>query len=131
MPILKAAEVLQRKMFAMTRAELIEYCLTYPGAVEDYPFEDKSNTIMRHAANRKWFALIFERDGKLCINLKCEPMEADFLRQIFKSLTPGWHMNKEHWNTIIMGGDVPDAEVCDMISRSFDLTRPKPKTLRK
>lgn len=111
----------------MTRAELIAYCLTYPGAVEDYPFEDNSSTIMRHAANRKWFALIIEQDGKLCINLKCDPLEADFLRQIFMSVNPGWHMNKEHWNTVAFGGDVPDVEVFDMISRSFDLTKPKAK----
>ncbi|MDD3229380.1 MAG: MmcQ/YjbR family DNA-binding protein [Oscillospiraceae bacterium] len=115
----------------MTRAELIAYCLTYPGAVEDYPFEDHSSTILRHAANRKWFALIFERDGKLCINLKCEPLEADFFRQIWKSVSPGWHMNKEHWNTVALGGDVPDDELRGMISRSFDLTKPKLKKSRK
>lgn len=49
----------------MTRWELIEYCLTFPGAVEDYPFEDRSNTIMRHANKGKWFALVFEKDAKL------------------------------------------------------------------
>jgi len=111
----------------MNRAELIEYCLNNPGAVEDYPFEDRNSTVLRHAVNRKWFALIFERDGKLFINLKCDPFEADFLRQIFKSVNPGWHMNKEHWNTVTLGGDVSDTDVFDMISRSFDLTKPKLK----
>lgn len=111
----------------MTRAELIEYCLTYPGAVEDYPFEDRNSTVLRHAANRRWFALIFERDGGLFINLKCDPREADFLRRVFRSVNPGWHMNKEHWNTVALGGDATDAEVFGMISRSFDLTKPKPK----
>ncbi|MEG2621989.1 MAG: MmcQ/YjbR family DNA-binding protein, partial [Clostridia bacterium] len=84
----------------VTRRELIDYCLGYPGAVEDYPFEDENSTVLRHATNRKWFALIFERDGKCCVNLKCDPMEADFLRRVFSSVAPAWHMNKVHWNTI-------------------------------
>ncbi|MEG2087960.1 MAG: MmcQ/YjbR family DNA-binding protein [Angelakisella sp.] len=111
----------------MTRRELIDYCLTYPGAVEDYPFEDKNSTILRHAANRKWFALIFEQNGTLCINLKCDPMEADFFRQVFAAVTPAWHMSKVHWNTVSLGGDVADGELFDMISSSFDLTRPRRK----
>lgn len=115
----------------MTRQELIDYCLTYPGALEDYPFEDKNSTIMRHVGNRKWFALIFERGGRLCINLKCNPMEADFLRQAFNSVVPPWHMNKVHWNMIFVDGDVPDTELFNMISNSFDLTKPKAKIHRK
>ncbi|MEG0835642.1 MAG: MmcQ/YjbR family DNA-binding protein [Christensenellaceae bacterium] len=111
----------------MTRQELIDYCLTYPGAVEDYPFDDRNSTILRHASNRKWFALIFERNGTLCINLKCDPMEADFLRQVFSSVTPAWHMSKVHWNTVALGGDVADAELFNMVSGSFDLTRPHMK----
>ncbi|MEF9973888.1 MAG: MmcQ/YjbR family DNA-binding protein [Clostridia bacterium] len=111
----------------MTRRELIAHCLTYPGAVEDYPFEDRNSTVLRHATNRKWFALIFERDGKCCINLKCYPMEADFLRQVFSSVTPAWHMNKVHWNTVSLGGDVSDDELFDMIASSFALTKPHTK----
>jgi len=51
---------------------------------------------MRHRANTKSFALIYERDGKLYVNLKCDPFEADFLRQAFEGVIPGWHMKKEH-----------------------------------
>lgn len=80
---------------------------------------------MRHANKGKWFALIFEKEGRLCINLKCDPMEADFLRSVYKNVIPAWHMNKTHWNTIILGGDVPEQALFAMIQSSFDLTKPK------
>jgi len=88
----------------MTRRELIDYCLTYPDAYEDYPFNeltgapDAAWVVMRHKGNKKSFALIYERGG-FCVNLKCEPFRADFLRQIYSDVTPAYHMNKEHWNT--------------------------------
>ncbi|MEG0909947.1 MAG: MmcQ/YjbR family DNA-binding protein [Ruthenibacterium sp.] len=107
----------------MTRAEVTDYCLAFPDAAEDYPFGDKSSTILRHKSNRKWFALVFEQDGRLCVNLKCEPMEADFLRRVYKAVLPAWHMNKTHWNTVVLNSDVPTEELFAMIDRSFDLTK--------
>ena len=113
----------------MTRQEIIDYCLTFATAYEDYPFDDITDpgkwTVMRHRANRKTFALIYERNGKLCVNLKCDPIEADFLRQMFVDVTPGYHMNKVHWNTVTIGGDVPDDELRRMIASSYDLIKPK------
>ena len=113
----------------MTKRELIDYCLTFPTAYENYPFDSIAGvgtwTVMRHMTNNKSFALIYERNGKLCVNLKCEPMRADFLRSVYQSVTPGWHMNKVHWNTVTMGGDVPVEDLYDMIQHSFDLTKPK------
>lgn len=85
---------------------------------------------MRQANKGKWFALVFEKDGKLCINLKCEPMEADFLRSVYKDVIPAWHMNKTHWNTVTLGGDVPEEALFDMIQNSFDLTKPKARRRR-
>jgi len=117
-----------------TRESIINHCLTLPAVYEDYPFADwgkgevkDSNiwTVMRHRTNKKMFATIYERQGKLCVNLKCDPLEADFLRQMFTSVTPGYHMNKTHWNTVIIGGDVPDGELRRMIAHSYDLTKPK------
>lgn len=108
----------------MTKRELIDYCLTYPSAFEDYPFDGES-AVMKHSGNNKMFALIGERDGGVYINLKCEPMRADFLRSTFVNVTPGWHMNKVHWNTVTVGGDVPLADLYNMIQHSFDLTKPK------
>lgn len=114
---------------SMNRRELIEYCLTYPDTYEDYPFDDvpDSNmawTVMRHRLNKKSFALIYER-GSLCVNLKCEPFRADFLRQIYSGVMPAYHMNKEHWNTIRLDSDVPDDELYSMIEHSYRLTMPK------
>ena len=113
----------------MTRQTLIDFCLTFPAAYEDYPFDDIADagawTVMRHRTNKKSFALIYERNGKLCINLKCEPLEADFLRQAFADVIPAYHMNKEHWNTIIIGGDVPEKELKWMVGKSYDLNKPK------
>jgi len=113
----------------MKRQEIIDYCLTLPASYEDYPFDNVADpgawTVMRHKTNRKSFALIYERLGKLCVNVKCDPFEADFLRQAFTGVTPGWHMNKAHWNTITVGGDVPDDTIKQMIERSYGLIKPK------
>ncbi len=113
----------------MTRHDVVEYCLTLPLSYEDYPSDSIADagawTVMRHQANKKSFALIYERGGKLCVNLKCEPVEADFLRQMFADVTPAYHMNKTHWNTVTLGGDVHDDELCRMIAHSYDLIKPK------
>ena len=118
----------------MTRQELIDFCLTLPFTYEDYPFDDitdeKKWTVMRHQTNKKTFAMIYERNGKLCINLKCDPFDADFLRQIYEDVTPGWHMNKVHWNTVTLGGDVPEDELKHMIEQSYWLIKPKAKKTR-
>jgi len=116
----------------MTRQELIDFCLSFPGAYEDYPFDgmeahsdDGSWAVLRHRANRKGFAHIYEREGYLCVNLKCDPLEADLLRGAFEDVLPGYHMNKTHWNTVRLGGDIPGEELRRMIGNSYDLTKPK------
>ena len=117
----------------MTRRELIDLCLTRPGSYEDYPFDGIPNNgaegdswaVIRHRGNKKSFALIFERGG-LCINLKCEPMRADFLRGALPGVEPGYHMNKEHWNTV-RPDLVSRADLEAMIEDSFELTKPKAK----
>jgi len=115
----------------MTRQKLIDYCLSLPLVYEDYPFDevtdDKAWTVMRHQINKKSFALIYMRNGKLCVNVKCNPIEAGFMRQVYTSVTPAYHMNKEHWNTITLGGDVPEDELKRMINKSYDLIKPKVK----
>lgn len=119
---------------AMTRKEIIDYCLTFPSAYEDYPFSDIKDigiwTVMRHGSNKKTFAQIYERHGRLCVNLKCEPFEADFLRQSFKDISPAYHMNKAHWNGILIDGDVSSEEIKRQIGNSYDLIKPKPRMSR-
>ncbi|MCL2782594.1 MAG: MmcQ/YjbR family DNA-binding protein [Propionibacteriaceae bacterium] len=118
----------------MTRQEIIDYCLTFPSVFEDYPFDDIAEpgtwTLMRHKLNRKSFAMIYERGGNLCVNVKCDPFDAEVLRDLFDGITPGYHMNKEHWNTLIVGSDVPDDELLRHIQNSFNLTKPKIKIAR-
>jgi predicted DNA-binding protein (MmcQ/YjbR family) len=101
---------------------------------EDYPFDEvadeNATAVLRHKANRKSFALIMRHQGRLYLNLKCEPMEAEFLRRVYSGVLPGYHMNKTHWNTIVIGGDVPRDEMVRMIRCSYELTKPKTKGVR-
>lgn len=117
----------------MTRQELIDYCLTYPDAYEDYPFDDTPDAagawaVIRHRSNKRSFAFIYERGG-LCVNLKCEPMQADFFRRAYRGVTPAYHMNKEHWNTVYISSDVPEDELRAMIDQSYRITLPKARKL--
>ena len=115
----------------MTRQEIIDFCLTFPNTYEDYPFDkvkdENACTVMRHKLNKKTFALIQRHGDELYLNLKCNPAEADFLRSIFKSVIPGYHMNKRHWNSVIIGGDVPVDELKRMVENSYNLIKPKVK----
>lgn len=78
----------------MTRQAIIDFCLTFPAAYEDYPFDDPADegawTAMRHCVSKKCFAFISVWNGRLIANLKCDPMEADFLRQAFHDVIPGY-----------------------------------------
>jgi predicted DNA-binding protein (MmcQ/YjbR family) len=107
----------------MTHRDLTDLCLTLPAVYEDYPFGDDNNwCVTRHRGSKKGFAHIYERDGRLCVNLKCDPFEADFLRQAYADVDPAYHMNKVHWNTITLDGDVPLDELRGMIEKSYNLT---------
>ncbi|MFP3152943.1 MmcQ/YjbR family DNA-binding protein [Lachnospiraceae bacterium ZAX-1] len=113
----------------MTRRELIDFYLMLPGAYEDYPFGEDW-TLIQHSATRKSFVFIYERNGVQCVNLKCNPIDADFFRQIYHDVAPAYHMNKTHWNTVTLGGDVPEDELCRMIEHSYGLIKPKLKNRR-
>lgn len=120
----------------MNRKELIEYCLTYADAYEDYPFDEGPEiagawAAIRHRLNKRTFAFIYQRDGETCVNLKCEPARADFLRLIYAGVRPAYHMNKVHWNTVVINSDVPQVELYDMIEHSYRLTIKPGKTQRK
>jgi predicted DNA-binding protein (MmcQ/YjbR family) len=103
---------------------LIEHCLTFSGAYEDYPFDDDT-AALRHGGNRRIFALFLKHDGRELLNLKSEPYDALFWRNHFPSVIPGYHMNKIHWNSVILDGTVPNEAVREMIDESYELTRPK------
>lgn len=107
----------------MTKEQLIDYLKTYVDCIVDQPFSDGNNSyVARHKSNNKWFALIMERENKIFVNLKCDPLKADFLRQMYKGVIAGYHMNKTHWNTVYLDSDVVDELMYEMISDSFELT---------
>jgi predicted DNA-binding protein (MmcQ/YjbR family) len=109
------------------KREAIDFCLTYKNVYEDYPFRDKNWCVIRHRENKNVFAWIFEKDGKVFVNVKCEPEWTAFFRGAFKSVLPAYHLNKEHWNSIILDGSVPNSEIEKMIGESYKLTAEKRK----
>ncbi|MCI8465886.1 MAG: MmcQ/YjbR family DNA-binding protein [Lachnospiraceae bacterium] len=112
-----------------TRKEAVQYCMKFPDVFEDYPFHDENWTCMRLRKNRKIFAWIFEREGFIWINVKCEPEWRDFWRDAYPAILPAYHMNKNHWNSIILDGTVPEKDVKRMIGESYDLCKGKQKNI--
>jgi predicted DNA-binding protein (MmcQ/YjbR family) len=98
--------------------KLKEYLSIKPGSTEDYPF-GPDTTVFK--VGGKMFALFGEDDNPIRMNLKCDPDEALILRDMFESVIPGYHMNKEHWNTIILDGSIPESEILKMIDESYRL----------
>jgi predicted DNA-binding protein (MmcQ/YjbR family) len=101
----------------MNVEEVRNYCLSLKGAEEGFPFGE--DTLVVKAGGRI-FAL-FNLDGPPTINLKCDPDKALELREIYPSIIPGYHMNKKHWNTILLDGSLPNPLILSMISHSYDL----------
>ena len=110
----------------MNKKKIRSYCLTLPQAKEDYPF---GPDVQVFKIKDKLFALMTTRKGAERVNLKCDPEEAIILREIFEDVIPGYHMNKMHWNTIILSGSIPDGEIKRMIDRSYCLVVKKLKKL--
>lgn len=108
----------------MTKNDLIELCLTFGGCYLDYPFDEEWAAI-RHSDNKKTFAFIYERNGRLSLNLKGEPMENDFLRQVYSFVVPAYHMNKTHWNTVYANEAEAEQVLVQMIEASYKLTKKK------
>jgi len=98
-----------------------DYCLTFPNVYQDAPFHDDNWQLVRYRKNKKTFALTYEREGKIWVNVKVVPEWRDFWRQTYEAVIPGWHQNKEHWNTIILDGTVPENDIKRMIAESYDL----------
>lgn len=94
------------------------YLMAKPEAVEDFPF-GPDVAVMKIAG--KMFATLTMNNSVAHMNLKCDPDEAVMLRDIFPAVIPGYHMNKRHWNTVILDGSVPAGEVQRMIDQSFAL----------
>ena len=103
---------------SMTLENFKKYCLSKPGAQEEFPFDF---TTMVIKVGNKIFALTDINEDPLRLALKCEPMYAVSLRQDYKAIIPGYHLNKQHWNTLIQDGTIPDKLIKQLIDHSYDL----------
>lgn len=104
----------------MNRQELEDYLLTKPAAKLDYPFD---STAAVYKVHDKMFAIVADNSNPIRISLKCDPLLAETLRDKYESVLPGYHLNKKHWNTIIMSGQLSDEEVKDLIVHSYELVK--------
>jgi predicted DNA-binding protein (MmcQ/YjbR family) len=96
-----------------------DYCMQKKDVSEGFPFGE--NTLV-FKVNGKIFALA-NLDAELSVNLKCEPELALELRDRYEAVNAGYHMNKRHWNTIMIDGSVPDKEIFTWIDHSYALVR--------
>lgn len=99
-------------------ASIVSYCLSKKGAREDYPFGPDP---LVFKVGSKMFALVFESGGYPHLSLKCDPVLAEILRQQYDAVKPGYHLNKRHWNTVIVDGSIPEEELLEMIDHSYEL----------
>jgi predicted DNA-binding protein (MmcQ/YjbR family) len=102
----------------MNIEQIREYCLKKKGVTEEFPFDE--DTLVFKVAG-KIFLLASLESIPLQINLKCEPEKAINLREEYESLQPGYHMNKKHWNSIIIDGTVPSQKLFEWIDDSYSL----------
>jgi predicted DNA-binding protein (MmcQ/YjbR family) len=99
------------------RDRVIQACGAKPGASEDYPFGD--GVLVFKVAGRM-FALVALGEPPGSVSLKCDPHLAAALRARYAAITPGYHLNKQHWNTVTLDGSVPGEELAELIDHSYE-----------
>jgi len=102
----------------MNDLELQTYLLNKPASKKEFPFGED---VAVYKVMQKMFALVGEKEGFISINLKCLPQDALGYREIYECVTPGYHMNKKHWNSILVNGEMKDEILKDMIDDSYAL----------
>ncbi len=102
----------------MTKTEAVKLALSFNGAEETYPFDEE--TLVFKVAG-KMFGLVYERNGDVGLNLKCDPDFSLVLRQQYEGIFPGYHMNKKHWNTVLFDSDVPNDEIVNLLNISYEI----------
>lgn len=106
----------------MDHAALVSYLAAKPGAAPSYPFDATTRVYkVGNESKSKMFALVSEDEDPLRINLKCDPDQALALRAQYESVLPGYHMDKKHWNTLVLDGSLGEALVKELIDHSYDL----------
>ena len=109
-----------------TREEALSYGLSFPDTYQEAPFHDPNWQLVRVKGSKKAFLWTYELDGCIHLNVKVNPEWRDFWRSTFAAAIPAYHQNKEHWNTVILDGTIPDADVKRMIAESYDLVTDSP-----
>ena len=105
-------------MTPITLTVIREYCNRKLAVVETFPFDEET---LVFKVMGKMFALTNIRATELSVNLKCDPDWAMILRDHYTAVTPGYHMNKRHWNTVIVDGSIPAEEIWEMVDHSYRL----------
>ena len=106
----------------MERERLRELCAAYPGADETYPFGEGTAV---YKVGGKMFALVPLDADPPRISLKCDPEWSEVLRNAYDAVRPGYHLNKRHWNTIVLDGTIAEDEVAELIAHSYGLVAPR------
>ncbi len=106
----------------MNHKTVEDYVLSMPNAVREYPFGED---VAVYKVNDKMFALIREGVEPVQISLKCDPQLAEVLRQRYETVLPGYHLNKKHWNTLLLTGQMGWQEIQDLIRHSYYLVAPE------
>lgn len=109
---------------ALKRKDVEGLILKLKGSKLDYPFGEQ---IAVYKANDKMFALLSEGKVPLSLSLKCDPLLAQVLQEKYESVMPGYHLNKKHWITIVLTGQLSLDEVKDLIVLSYNLVSKKTK----
>ena len=104
-----------------TREEALKYGLSFPDTYQDAPFSDLNWQLVRFKGNGKAFLWTYEKSGFINLNVKADPFRALYWRKTYESVTPGYHQNKDHWNTIILDGSIPDRDIKTMIAESYEI----------
>ena len=102
----------------MNLKQLEKILISKNGSTKEFPFDDKT---MVFKVSNKMFALVSLKSNPIKINLKSDPLDAIAYREIYKCVEEGYHMNKKHWNTVLIDGTMSDENLIDMIEESYDL----------
>ena len=105
-------------MVGMDHKTVEAYILSMPNTRLDYPFGED---VAVYKTDDKMFALISEDKEPINLSLKCDPQLAEVLREKYETVMPGYHLNKKHWNTLVLTGQLPWEEVQALIRHSYDL----------
>lgn len=109
-----------------TREEALNFGLLFPNTYQSAPFHDENWQLVRVKGSKKVFLWTYERNGFINLNVKVNDEWRDFWRDAFESVIPGWHQNKENWNTIILDGSIPDKDIKRMITESYEIVTDSP-----